>query len=78
MLFLQILRDVPANESILTQVALSRSGRMLFSGTNTGVIRAFKFPLTVPGEWQELQAHAGSITKVDYTVMIFTNRRIFS
>jgi len=63
----QILRDVPANEAVLTQVALSRSGRMLFSGTNTGTLRAFKFPLTVPGEWQELQAHSGSITKMRIT-----------
>lgn len=49
---------------VLTQVGMSRSGRMLFAGTNTGTVRAMKFPLTVPGEWQEHQAHAGAITKV--------------
>jgi hypothetical protein len=49
---------------VLTQVSMSRSGRMLFVGTNTGTIRAMKFPLTVPGEWQEHQAHTGAITKV--------------
>jgi hypothetical protein len=37
---------------------------MLFVGTNTGTVRAMKFPLTVPGEWQEHQAHTGAITKV--------------
>eukprot|EP00795_Rhopilema_esculentum_P004667 gene4667-20951_t len=63
----QILRDVPANDTVLTQVALSRSGRMLFCGTNTGALRAFKFPLTVPGEWNELPSHAGSITKMRIT-----------
>ena len=63
----QILRDVPANDVVLTQVAVSRSGRMLFAGTNAGTIRAFKFPLTVPGEWQEHMAHFGSITKVNIT-----------
>ena len=49
---------------VLTQVSMSRSGRMLFVGTNTGTVRAMKFPLTVPGEWQEHQAHTGAITKV--------------
>ena len=49
---------------ILTQVSMSRSGRMLFAGTSTGTVRAMKFPLTVPGEWQEHQAHTGAITKV--------------
>ena len=52
---------------VLTQVSMSRSGRMLFVGTNTGTVRAMKFPLTVPGEWQEHQAHTGAITKV-YTI----------
>jgi len=37
---------------------------MLFAGTNTGTIRSFKFPLSVPGEWQEHQTHAGPISKV--------------
>lgn len=60
----QILRDVPSNGCVLTQVALSRSGRMLFAGTSSGTLRSFKFPLTSPGEWQEHQAHAGAITKM--------------
>lgn len=54
---------------VLTQVSMSRSGRMLFVGTNTGTVRAMKFPLTVPGEWQEHQAHTGAITKVYITFL---------
>ena len=61
---LQILREVSSSDMVLTQVSMSRSGRMLFVGTNTGTVRAMKFPLTVPGEWQEHQAHGGAITKV--------------
>ena len=60
----QIQREVPAADTVLTQVAISRSGRMLFAGTSTGSIRAMKFPLTVPGEWTEHQCHSSSITKV--------------
>ncbi|XP_066926478.1 cilia- and flagella-associated protein 57-like [Clytia hemisphaerica] len=60
----QILRDVPSDDCVLTQVALSRSGRMLFAGTNNGTVRSFKFPLSVPGEWQEHQTHAGAISKM--------------
>ena len=60
----QILREVPANDIVLTQCVMSRSGRMLFAGTSSGTLRAMKFPLTVPGEWQEHQVHSGAITKV--------------
>ena len=62
--FAQILREVPANEIVLTQCVMSRSGRMLFTGTNGGTLCAMKFPLTVPGEWQEHQVHSGAISKV--------------
>ena len=60
----QILRDVDAQEVTLSQVAMSHSGRMLFAGTNNGMLRSLKFPLTVPGEWQEHMGHGASITKV--------------
>ena len=49
---------------VLTQVVLSHSNRMLFVGTSAGTIRAIKYPLTDPGEWQEHQAHASSVTRV--------------
>ena len=60
----QILREVPASDIVLTQCVMSRSGRMLFAGTSSGTLRAMKFPLTVPGEWQEHQVHSKPITKV--------------
>ncbi|KXJ18311.1 cilia- and flagella-associated protein 57 [Exaiptasia diaphana] len=60
----QILREVQAADTVLTQCVMSRSGRMLFAGTSGGTLRAMKFPLTVPGEWQEHQVHSGALTKM--------------
>lgn len=63
----QILREVPAADMTLTSVALSHSGRMLFAGTARGTMWAIKFPLTIPGEWQEHQGHGSAITKMKIT-----------
>ncbi len=49
---------------VLTAVAMSHSGRMLFVGTAAGTLRSMKFPLTVPGEWTEYQGHGAAILKV--------------
>lgn len=47
----------------LTQLMVSHSPpRMLFAGTSTGIIRAFKFPLT--GGFKDYQAHSGLVTGV--------------
>ncbi|KAL8584312.1 hypothetical protein ACOMHN_014731 [Nucella lapillus] len=63
----QILREVPTGEMTLTNVALSHSGRMLFAGTARGTMWSIKFPLTIPGEWQEQQGHGAAITKMKIT-----------
>jgi len=68
--FQQILREVPASDIVLTQCVMSRSGRMLFAGTSSGTLRAMKFPLTVPGEWQEHQVHSKPITKVTISAVL--------
>jgi hypothetical protein len=60
----QVLRDIPANDAVLTTVALAHSGRMLFAGTSSGAVRSVKFPLALPGEWTEHQAHSASVTKM--------------
>ena len=66
----QILRTVDSGGVTLTQVAMSHSGRMLFTGTATGALRSIKFPLTDQGEWAEHQGHAAQITKVLCSVTI--------
>ena len=60
----QIIREVEMAGSEQTQVVISHGGRMLFTGNNQGMLRCIKFPLTVPGEWQEYNAHASSISRV--------------
>ncbi|KAJ3190576.1 Cilia- and flagella-associated protein 57 [Irineochytrium annulatum] len=60
----QIARELES-DSVLTQVVLSHSGRMMFVGTATGSVRSMKYPLgNEPGEYQEHQGHSGPITKL--------------
>jgi hypothetical protein len=53
----QIVNDIPSSnktnpgEAVLTQVALSSSGRVLIAGLAQGGLRSVKLPLTNPGEW---------------------------
>jgi WD40 repeat protein len=49
---------------ILTQLAISTSGTMMFIGTTKGTIRAIRFPLGESGDFQEHPAHAKSVTKI--------------
>eukprot|EP01135_Chromosphaera_perkinsii_P003926 Nk52_evm27s262 gene=Nk52_evmTU27s262 len=60
----QIIRENTAGDCVYTQVAVSRSGRMLFVGTSEGSIRALKFPLSIPGDWQEHQAHSKPVARM--------------
>lgn len=48
----------------LSTVALSHSGRMLFTGTVKGTLWSMKYPLAVPGDWTEHQGHGAQIAKV--------------
>uniref|UniRef100_A0A4W3H1C6 Cilia- and flagella-associated protein 57 n=1 Tax=Callorhinchus milii TaxID=7868 RepID=A0A4W3H1C6_CALMI len=53
----QILREVPSNDVVYSCVIMSRSGRMLFTGTSGGTIRCMKIPLSIQRDWNEYQAH---------------------
>jgi WD40 repeat protein len=64
-----VQQDVPTKngtspEVVLTQVALSHSGRMLVAGTAQGAVRAYKFPLSEPGEWTALASHVGPVSRI--------------
>ncbi|XP_022254877.1 cilia- and flagella-associated protein 57-like, partial [Limulus polyphemus] len=63
----QIIRKAEMGNVVLTTVALSHSGRMLFGGTNNGLLRTFRFPLTVPADWQDYTAHRHQITRMKVT-----------
>ncbi|KAM9530529.1 cilia- and flagella-associated protein 57-like [Salvelinus alpinus] len=63
----QILREVPAEDVAYTTIAMSRSGRTLFTGTSIGTIRAIKYPLSTQKDWIEYQAHSSPVTKMVIT-----------
>ncbi|KAH9271594.1 hypothetical protein BASA83_006204 [Batrachochytrium salamandrivorans] len=52
------------SNTVLTQIAISNSGRMMFVGTTTGAIRAMRFPFGDQFDYQEHQAHSAPITKL--------------
>ncbi|XP_075952842.1 cilia- and flagella-associated protein 57 [Anarhichas minor] len=60
----QVLREVPADDVAHTAVAVSHSGRVVFTGTSSGTIRAIKYPLPIQKEWITYQAHCGPVTKM--------------
>lgn len=60
----QILREVPSFDVTYTCIVIAHNGRMVFTGTSAGTIRSMKYPLPVHKEFNEYQAHAGSVTKV--------------
>ncbi|KAM7402726.1 hypothetical protein PAMP_017940 [Pampus punctatissimus] len=63
----QILRELPADDIAHTAVAVSRSGRVVFTGTTSGTIRAIKYPLPIQKEWVMYQAHCGPVSKMVIT-----------
>lgn len=64
----QVLREVPADEVTHTTVAVSHSGKVVFTGTSSGTIRTIKYPLPIQKEWIMYQAHCGPVTKVGVNV----------
>ncbi|XP_071351144.1 cilia- and flagella-associated protein 57 isoform X2 [Trachinotus anak] len=63
----QVLREVPADEVAHTAIAVSHSGRVVFTGTSSGSIRAIKYPLPIQKDWIMYQAHCGPVTKMVIT-----------
>ncbi|KAJ3142003.1 Cilia- and flagella-associated protein 57, partial [Physocladia obscura] len=57
------------SSDMLTQIAISNSGRMFFAGTSRGCIRSIKFPLTSePEDYQQHQVHSATVTKLRVSV----------
>ncbi|XP_047437739.1 cilia- and flagella-associated protein 57 [Mugil cephalus] len=63
----QVLREVPADEVAHTALAVSHSGRVVFTGTSSGSVRAIKYPLPLQREWIMYQGHCGPVTKMVIT-----------
>lgn len=60
----QVLREVPGDDVAQTAIAVSHSGRVVFTGTSSGAIRAVKYPLPIQKDWTTHQAHCGPVSKV--------------
>ena len=60
----QVLKEIDLHTITLSSVVLSHEGSMLFTGSTTGRIQSFKFPLTLPGEWLEYKIHGDIITQM--------------
>jgi WD40 repeat protein len=58
-----VTKEFEGNQ-VMTQVALSHSGRMLFVGTHSGTIRALRYPFGEQHDFQEHLAHQGPVTKL--------------
>ncbi|XP_075995968.1 cilia- and flagella-associated protein 57 [Genypterus blacodes] len=63
----QVMRELPPDDVAHTAVAVSRSGRVVFTGTSSGSIRVIKYPLPIQRDWIQYQAHCGSVTKMAIT-----------
>ncbi|KAE8609810.1 hypothetical protein XENTR_v10011917 [Xenopus tropicalis] len=63
----QIMREIPSFDVTYTAVAVSHSGRMIFTGTSLGTIRSMKYPLPLQKEFNEYQAHAKPVTRLVVT-----------
>ncbi|XP_063795375.1 cilia- and flagella-associated protein 57 [Pseudophryne corroboree] len=63
----QIMREAPSFDVTYTAVAISHSGRMVFTGTSNGTVRSMKYPLPLNREYNEYQAHAGAVTRLMVT-----------
>ncbi|KAK0134411.1 Cilia- and flagella-associated protein 57 [Merluccius polli] len=60
----RVLREVPGDDVTYTALAVSRSGKVIFTGTSSGTLRVIKYPLPLQKDWIEYQAHCGPVTKV--------------
>uniref|UniRef100_A0A8C5CDU9 EML-like second beta-propeller domain-containing protein n=1 Tax=Gadus morhua TaxID=8049 RepID=A0A8C5CDU9_GADMO len=60
----QVLRELSGDDVTYTALALSRSGKVIFTGTSSGTVRVVRNPLPLQQDWTEYQAHCGPVTKV--------------
>lgn len=61
-----ILRTVETT-TVMSEIVMSHSGRMLFCGSVSGALRSIKFPLSEAGDYTEHCGHSRNITKMRVT-----------
>nr|XP_057910756.1 cilia- and flagella-associated protein 57 isoform X2 [Doryrhamphus excisus] len=63
----QMVSQVAAADIACTAMAASRSGNVVFAGTDSGNIAAIQFPSPCEKEWMIYHAHRGPVTKMAIT-----------
>ncbi|XP_023325857.1 cilia- and flagella-associated protein 57 [Eurytemora carolleeae] len=65
----RLMQELDLHTFTLSAISLSTDGKILVSGTTTGTILFFKYPLTLPGEWKEFKMHGDQVNfvKISHT-----------
>ena len=58
----RIVQEIDLHSFVLSSICLSNSGQTLVSGSTTGAVQLFNYPLSLPGEWREWRVHGDAVT----------------
>ena len=62
-----IVQEIDLHSFELSSICLSPNGKILVSGSSTGAIQLFDFPLSLPGKWREWKLHGDAINFIKIT-----------
>ena len=65
----RIVQEIDLHSFVLSSVCLSNNGKTLVSGSTTGAVQLFTYPLSLPGEWKEWRVHGDAVNfiKISHT-----------
>lgn len=62
-----VQQEIDLHSFELSSVCLSPSGKVLVSGSTTGAVQLFDFPLSLPGRWREWRLHGDRVNFIKIT-----------
>ena len=65
----RIVQEIDLHSFVLSSICLSNNGKSLVSGSSTGAVQLFSYPLSLPGEWKEWRVHGDAVNfiKISHT-----------
>ena len=65
----RIVQEIDLHSFVLSSICLSSNGQSLVSGSNTGAVQLFSYPLSLPGQWREWRVHGDAVNfiKISHT-----------
>ena len=65
----RIVQEIDLHSFVLSSICLSSNGVSLVSGSSTGAVQLFSYPLSLPGEWKEWRVHGDAVNfiKISHT-----------